>query len=167
MAVAWGISVAFIKFPDKTMELLKNNKITPIESTNKYLEEHNSTPLKDGITLYNLLKRPEITFENIKNFIEINYSEEVIEQVEINIKYEGYLKKAFNEAEKMKKLEDKLIPDTIDYDKVKNIASEARQKLKEVRPTSIGQAIRISGVNPADISVLMVYLKKEFKNESR
>ena len=152
---------------EELTELLKNNKITPIESTNKYLEEHNSTPLKDGITLYNLLKRPEITFENIKHFIEINYSEEVIEQVEINIKYEGYLKKAFNEAEKMKKLEDKLIPDTIDYDKVKNIASEARQKLKEVRPTSIGQAIRISGVNPADISVLMVYLKKEFKNESR
>ena len=67
----------------------------------------------------------------------------------------------------MKKLEDKLIPENIDYDKVKNIASEARQKLKEVRPTSIGQAIRISGVNPADISVLMVYLKKEFRNDSK
>lgn len=146
---------------------LKNNKITPIETTNKYLIEHNSTPLKDGITLYNLLKRPEITFLDIKHFIEINYSEEVIEQVEINIKYEGYLKKAFNEAEKMKKLENKIIPDSIDYDNIKNIASEARQKLKEVRPTSIGQAIRISGVNPSDISILMVYLKKEFKNESQ
>ena len=87
--------------------------------------------------------------------------------MEINIKYEGYLLKAEKEAEKMKKLEDKIIPDTIDYDKVKNIASEARQKLKEVHPTSIGQALRISGVNPADISVLMVYLKKEFKNETR
>ena len=152
---------------EELTELLKNNKITPTIETNNYLSEHNSTPLKDGITLYNLLKRPEITFLDIKHFMEIDYSEEVMEQVEINIKYEGYLKKAFNEAEKMKKLENKLIPDSIDYDKVKNIASEARQKLKEVRPTSIGQAIRISGVNPADISVLMVYLKKEFKNESR
>ena len=98
----------------------------------------------------------------MKYFIDIDFDKEVIEQVEINTKYEGYLLKAEKEAEKMKKLENKLIPDNIDYDKVKNIASEARQKLKEVRPTSIGQAIRISGVNPADISVLMVYLKKEF-----
>ena len=143
-------------------ELLKNNKITPKEETNNYLISLNSAPIKDGISLYNLLKRPEITIENLKHFIEINYDKEVIEQVEINIKYEGYLIKAEKEADKMKKLENKLIPDSIDYDKVKNIASEARQKLKEVRPTSIGQAIRISGVNPADISVLMVYLKKEY-----
>ena len=146
----------------KLTELLKNNKATPKEETNNYLISLNSTPLKDGISLYNLLKRPEITIENLKYFIDIDFDKEVIEQVEINTKYEGYLLKAEKEAEKMKKLENKLIPDNIDYDKVKNIASEARQKLKEVRPTSIGQAIRISGVNPADISVLMVYLKKEF-----
>ena len=143
-------------------ELLKNTKITPKEETNKYLLSLNSSPIKDGISLFNLLKRPEITIENLKHFIEINYNKDVIEQVEINTKYEGYLIKAEKEAEKMKKLENKLIPNSIDYDKVKNIASEARQKLKEVRPTSIGQAIRISGVNPADISVLMVYLKKEY-----
>ena len=146
----------------KLTELLKNNKATPKEETNNYLISLNSTPLKDGISLYNLLKRPEITIENLKYFIDIDFDKEVIEQVEINTKYEGYLLKAEKEAEKMKKLENKLIPDNIDYDQVKNIASEARQKLKEVRPTSIGQAIRISGVNPADISVLMVYLKKEF-----
>ena len=143
-------------------ELLKNTKITPKEETNKYLLSLNSSPIKDGISLFNLLKRPEITIENLKHFIEINYNKDVIEQIEINTKYEGYLIKAEKEAEKMKKLENKLIPSSIDYDKVKNIASEARQKLKEVRPTSIGQAIRISGVNPADISVLMVYLKKEY-----
>lgn len=142
--------------------LLKNTKATPKEETNNYLNSLNSTPLKDGISLYNLLKRPEITVENLKYFIDINYDKDVIEQVEINTKYEGYILKALKEAEKMKKLENKLIPDDIDYDKVKNIASEARQKLKEVKPTSIGQAIRISGVNPADISVLMVYLKKEY-----
>ena len=146
----------------KLTELLKNNKATPKEEINNYLISLNSTPLKDGISLYNLLKRPEITIEKLKYFIDIDFDKEVIEQVEINTKYEGYLLKAAKEAEKMKKLENKLIPDNIDYDKVKNIASEARQKLKEVRPTSIGQAIRISGVNPADISVLMVYLKKEF-----
>ena len=148
-------------------ELLKNHKATPKEETNQYLNSLNSTSIQDGISLYNLLKRPEIKIKDLKHFIDIPYSDEVLEQVEINIKYEGYLIKAEKEAEKMKKLENKLIPEDIDYDKVKNIASEARQKLKEVKPTSIGQAIRISGVNPADISVLMVYLKKEFKNESK
>ena len=152
---------------EKLTEILKNNKATPKEEINKYLEKLNSTPIKDGINLYNLLKRPEIKIKDLEYFIDLPYSDEVLEQVEINIKYEGYLIKAEKEAEKMKKLEDKLIPENIDYDKVKNIASEARQKLKEVKPTSIGQAIRISGVNPADISVLMVYLKKEYRNESK
>lgn len=149
-----------------TQQLL-THKATSKDETNDYLLSLNSTSLKDGITLYNLLKRPEIKIEDLKYFIDLPYDKSVLEQVEINIKYEGYLLKAEKEAEKMKKLEDKIIPDTIDYDKVKNIASEARQKLKEVHPTSIGQALRISGVNPADISVLMVYLKKEFKNETR
>ncbi|MDD3453280.1 MAG: tRNA uridine-5-carboxymethylaminomethyl(34) synthesis enzyme MnmG [Bacilli bacterium] len=144
---------------------LKEIKITPKEEINQYLIKNNSSIIKDGISLYNLLKRPEITFENIKHFVDIDYSDEVLEQVEINVKYEGYLLKAEKEVEKMLKLENKKIPLNIDYDKVKNIASEARQKLKEIKPTSIGQAIRISGVNPADISVLMIYLKKEFKNE--
>lgn len=139
---------------------LKNIKITPTKEVNEYLSSLNSTPLKDGITLYNLLKRPEINMENIKKFTNFDYNEDVLEQVEINVKYEGYIVKANKEAEKMLKLEDKKIPENIDYDKIPNIASEARQKLKEVNPTSIGQAIRISGVNPADISVLMVYLKK-------
>ena len=98
----------------------------------------------------------------LENFIEIDYSEEIKEQVSIYYKYEGYIKKAYKEAEKMLKLEKKQIPNDIDYDKVKNIASEARQKLKEVRPTTIAQAIRISGVNPSDISILSVYLKKEY-----
>jgi tRNA U34 5-carboxymethylaminomethyl modifying enzyme MnmG/GidA len=83
----------------------------------------------------------------------------------INLKYEGYIAKAYKEAEKMLKLEKKQIPEDIDYDKVNNMASEARQKLKEVRPTTIAQAIRISGVNPADISILSVYLKREYNNE--
>ena len=144
-------------------KLLKDIKVTPTKYTNEYLESINSTPLQDGITLYDLLKRPEITMDDLKEFIEINYSNEVIEQVEIEDKYEGYIKKANKEAEKMLDLEKIKIPEDIKYEVVPNLASEARQKLINVRPTTIGQASRISGVNPADISILMVYLKKEKK----
>lgn len=143
------------------LNLLKENKITPTKDTNDYLASINSTKLLDGITLYELLKRPEITFDNIKHFIDINYSDEVVEQVEIMDKYEGYIVKANREAEKMLDLEKVKIPEDINYDNVHNLASEARQKLAQVRPTTIAQASRISGVNPADISILMVYLKKE------
>lgn len=143
------------------INLLKENKITPTKDTNEYLTSINSTKLLDGITLYELLKRPEITFTNIKHFIDINYSDEVVEQVEIMDKYEGYIVKANREAEKMLDLEKLKIPEDINYDNVHNLASEARQKLTQVRPTTIAQASRISGVNPADISILMVYLKKE------
>ena len=143
------------------INLLKENKITPTKDTNEYLTSINSTKLLDSITLYELLKRPEITFTNIKHFIDINYSDEVVEQVEIMDKYEGYIVKANREAEKMLDLEKLKIPEDINYDNVHNLASEARQKLTQVRPTTIAQASRISGVNPADISILMVYLKKE------
>lgn len=139
---------------------LKEHKVTPTREVNDYLKSISSTELKDGISLYNLLKRPEITMQHLQHFIEIPYTDEIQEQVLIHNKYEGYILKAQKEAEKMLRLEAKKIPETIDYDKIVNIASEARQKLKEVRPTSIGQAIRISGVNPSDISILMVYLKK-------
>ena len=156
-----------VKKIEKVKEILNNNKITPTEEVNKYLEEHNSSILKDGISLYNLLKRTEINMENIKNFIELNYEEEILNEVEIDIKYEGYIKKANKEAEKMLKLENKKIPKDIDYSKIKNIASEAKQKLQEINPESLGQALRISGVNPSDISILSVYLKRNYKNESK
>ena len=141
-------------------ELLKTTRITPRKETNTYIEEIGSTPLKDGMSLYEFLKRPEINIAHLEHFIEIPYSKEVKEQVEINIKYEGYIKKANKEAEKMLSLEEKKIPDNIDYAQVPNLASEARQKLNDIRPTTIGQASRISGVNPADISILMVYLRR-------
>ena len=151
---------------ESLIEYLKNNKLTPTIEVNEYLASINSTPLKDGITLYDLLKRPEISIENIKNFYSIEYTDEVIKHAEIAIKYEGYIKKAYKEAEKMVDLDNKKIPDNIDYDKIHNLASEAKQKLKEIRPTSIGQALRISGVNPADISILMVYIKKEYFHDN-
>ena len=150
---------------EKCIELLKNNKLNPSIEVNNKLQKINSTSLKDGITFYNLLKRPEITIDFIKQFIDLPYNNDVLEQVTIIDKYEGYIKKEEKEALKMLKLENQAIPENLDYDLVPNIASEARQKLKEVKPTSIGQAIRISGVNPADISVLSVYLKKEKMNE--
>ncbi len=150
---------------EELYKLLKENRITPKKEINDYLESINSSALKDGISLYELLKRPEITMNEIKHFIDIEYDNEVLEQVEINTRYEGYIKKALKEADKMLDLENKKIPDDINYDEIPNIASEARQKLNEIRPTSIGQALRISGVNPADISILMVYLKRRNNNE--
>ena len=157
------------KFIDKknqiidVINILKANKITPTEEVNLYLNSINSSKILDGITLYDLLKRPEITIENINHFLELNYSEEVLEQVQIMDKYEGYINKAKKEAEKMLNLEKIKIPDEIDYTKITNLASEARQKLAQIKPSTIAQASRISGVNPADISILMVYLKKERK----
>lgn len=145
--------------------LLKETYITPKE--NDKLSTLNTALLKDRINLYNLLKRPELTIENIKEFISLDYSKEVLEQVEIHNKYEGYINKALKDAGKMVDLDEKVIPDDIDYDKIHNLASEAKQKLKEIRPTSIGQALRISGVNPADISLIMIYLKKEYLYDSK
>ena len=145
---------------EKLQSFLQENRINPTEKINQFLERNQSAPLKDVISLYEILKRPEITIAKLNEIIEVDYEPEIIEQVEINIKYEGYIKKALKEAKKISDLEDKKIPDDIDYDKVNNIASEARQKLKEVRPTSIGKALRISGVNPTDISLLMIYLKR-------
>ena len=144
------------------MNYLKLNKLTPNKEVNEYLNGLDSATLKDGITLYDLLKRPEISMENIKKFYNIKYNEDVINQVEISIKYEGYINKANKEAQKMIDLDGRKMPEDINYDLIHNLASEAKQKLKEIKPTSIGQALRISGVNPADISILMIYLKKEY-----
>lgn len=139
---------------------LKLKKIKPSLKINKYLKSLNSVPLKDGVSLYTLLKRPEIRLKGLKDFIKIE-DEKIIDQVEINIKYEGYIKKSIREIGRLLKFENMKIKKDIDYDKIHNLASEAREKLKKIRPSSLGQAMRISGVNPADISILMIYLKKE------
>ena len=139
-------------------------KITK-EIEEKFIKNNYSVP-NATLSFKQLLERPEITIEFLEQFKEFPYEEEIKEQVEIYLKYKGYIEKSYKEADKLLKLEKKQIPDDIDYDKISNIASEARQKLKEVRPTTIAQAIRISGVNPSDISILSVYLKKEYgKNE--
>lgn len=148
---------------DECIQLLKDTKVTPTKENNEYLTSLSSAPILDGVSLLNLLKRPEIKIVDLKHFIDFPYSEDILEQVEITVKYEGYINKELKEANRMMSLENILIPSDIDYQKIVNIASEARQKLELVRPISIGQASRISGVNPADIAVLTVYLKKLHK----
>ena len=143
-------------------ELLKNTKITPEADINNYLESIGSTIIYDSINLYELLKRPEIEFSNISKFLNKKFDDEVIEQVVINIKYEGYISKALREAKKMLEYEKIKINENIDYNNVPNLAKEAIQKLNEIRPVSIGQALRISGVNPSDISMLLLYLKRNY-----
>ena len=159
----------FLEKQSKIEELtnqLKTIKLPVNKEVNDFLIKLNSAPIKDGITLYDLLKRPEIKIENLKKYIS-DYSFDVLDQVEINIKYEGYIKKTQLEAQKMVDLDSKKIPEDIDYNKIHNLASEAKQKLNQIRPTSIGQAMRISGVNPVDISLIMVYIKKEYFHESK
>ena len=141
------------------------NKFKRKKDDINHLLEYLKTKKINGIESYTYIRRPENTLFNIKEYLDKEYSNEVIEQVEIIIKYEGYIKKVNKEAERMLKLEYKHIPDDIDYDKIVNIASEARQKLNKIRPTSLGQAMRISGVNPSDISILSVYMKRYFKDE--
>ncbi|MGJ7913703.1 tRNA uridine-5-carboxymethylaminomethyl(34) synthesis enzyme MnmG [Neobacillus sp. LXY-1] len=118
--------------------------------------------LKDGIRASDLLKRPEMTYELLEPIAgsEIPLDEDVKEQVEIQIKYEGYIEKSLQQVERLKKMEDKKIPENIDYDAISGLATEAKQKLKKIRPLSLAQASRISGVNPADISILLVYLEQ-------
>ena len=144
---------------------LKNNRITPNKEVNEYLSNNNLTRLSTTVTLYDFLKRQGITFNNIKHFIDIDYDKDILDEVEIMVKYDGYIAKEEKEAEKLKSLENKKIPNDIDYYKVHNLASEAKQKLSEIRPISLGQALRISGVNPSDISILSIYLKKEYHHE--
>ena len=156
----------FIEKKSKIKELIENLKCNYIklnDDIKKIFKEANFDLPRQNMNYYDLLKRPEITLEFInKNLLKINYEKEIKEQVEIEVKYEGYIKKEIKEVEKLLKLENKIIPKDIDYKKIQNLASEARQKLELIRPETIAQAVRISGVNPVDISVLSVYLKKEY-----
>ena len=134
----------------------------------KLLEEKGSTLLKSGTTLAELIRRPELTYDDLaavdKDRPELPW--DVKQQVEINLKYDGYIKRQMKQVEQFKKLEAKKIPEDLDYEKVGSLRIEARQKLEAYRPVSIGQASRISGVSPADVSVLLVYLEQYRKGRS-
>jgi len=141
------------------LDELKAFDIYPTDVNNRYLENKKSAKIYEKISLFNLLKRPEINKENIKYFLGNKYSENIYEKVEIYVKYEGYVKKAQREVDQMLKLENKLIPETINYDNINQLSKEAQEKLKKVNPVTIGQASRIMGVNPSDISVLLIYIE--------
>ena len=152
---------------EKEIKRLRKTIIKPTAKVNEFLEKNNSSQLKNGIKLIELLKRTELNYEilgEIDNQRPILSSAEQ-EEVEIEVKYEGYIKLQLAQVEKFKKLENKILPENIDYLNLKGISLEARQKLDKYKPTSIGQASRISGISPADISVLLIYLEqnKNFK----
>ena len=144
------------------IERLRNTIIKPNAEVQAKLKEWGSSELKDGIRGHDLLRRTEMTYALVSELIpsEQEIADDVAEQVEIQVKYEGYIEKSIQQVEKLKKMENKKIPDLIDYDAITGLASEARQKLKQVRPLSVAQASRISGVNPADISILLVYIEQ-------
>lgn len=146
------------------LERLANIRITPkTEGLDELFERVNSTALKDGILASDLLKRPEITYADLVELIPREdgpLERQVAEQVAIQIKYEGYIAKALRKVEKVQSMEEKLIPEDIDWDSIHNLANEARERLKMINPSTLGQASRVSGVNPADIAILSVYIQK-------
>ena len=154
------------KYQDK-MELiaslkqqLKEVRFTPKHDVNAYLQEVGYEPLKDGLSIYELLKRPKLELLRLIEGTDIQMDEEMARQIEIEVKYEGYIDKARKEADRLAAMERLLLPKDINYDDVIHLSLEARQKLNKIRPLNVGQASRISGVNPADIAVLAVYLQQ-------
>ncbi|MCF8011432.1 MAG: tRNA uridine-5-carboxymethylaminomethyl(34) synthesis enzyme MnmG [Clostridiales bacterium] len=152
---------------NKEVDRLNTATIQVNEKVKGILKELNSSDIKKPTTLSGLLRRPEIKYKDIINVKDEDpgLTKDVTEEVEIQIKYEGYIKKQMSQVAKFEKLENKIIPINIDYENIDGLAIEARQKLQEVKPESIGQAMRISGVNPADISILLVYLEQKRRGE--
>ncbi len=136
--------------------------IKPTPEVQELVKAQSGSELKDGVRASDLLKRPEISYKHIQTLVpsEVELEDEINEQVEVQIKYEGYIDKALQQVERLKKMEDKKIPDNIDYESITGLASEARQKLTAVRPLTLAQASRVAGVNPADISILLVYIEQ-------
>ena len=145
------------------IERLDTIHFSPKSEINDLLEEKGSTRLKEGVTARAILQRPELVYEDLLPYIEhVDLTEEEMRRVTILIKYKGYIEKTLRQVEKVKNMEEKQIPTDLDYDDVLNLSLEARQKLKKVRPVTIGQATRVSGINPADISVLLIHLKTQY-----
>src|SRR5699024_9182384 len=142
-------------------DILYKKIIKVSDEVQKILTNAHSTPLKEAARAYDLLKRPKISFYVIEQFIEVQpFGDEVKEKINIKINYQEYNNKANEQVGKMLKMENKKIPHNIDYDAIDSIAFEAKEKLKKIKPISIGQASRIAGVNPADISILLVYIEQ-------
>ena len=153
---------------DELLSVLKKLSVTPTTRTNELLESVGSAPLKTGIKGVDLLRRQEMTYSLMKKlFSELkDYPLDITEEVEITVKYEGYIERQREQVAKMNKLEQRLLPDSIDYEAIDTISSEGRQKLSDIRPRSLGQASRISGVSPADITALLIYTE-QMKREGK
>ncbi|MCR8968132.1 tRNA uridine-5-carboxymethylaminomethyl(34) synthesis enzyme MnmG [Streptococcus zalophi] len=152
---------------DKELTRLDSVKLKPVSETNEKVVALGFKPLTDALTAKEFMRRPEVNYDVITQFIgsgDVDLDDKQIEFIETEIKYEGYIKKALDQVDKMKRMEEKRIPKNMDWDVLDSIATEARQKFKKINPETLGQASRISGVNPSDISILMVYL--EGKNRS-
>ena len=145
----------------KEIERLRQVKVGANKEIQMFLNQKNSSSLKTAATLAELISRPELSYELIAEIDtdRPSLSKDVIEQININLKYDGYIKRQLKQVEQFKKIETKKIAPDIDYNEIKNLRLEARQKLQKFKPVSVGQASRISGVSPADISVLFVYLE--------
>ena len=150
---------------DEIIEKLKSIKINPKQDLNEYLLSQGKAVINNVISAFEFIKRPDIDFNDVTHYtgITFDYDNEIIEQVLIEIKYEGYIAKAYREANKLKQMENRKIPDDIDYSQIKNVAKEACEKLNKVRPTTLAQASRISGVNPSDVEMILVYLESRKK----
>ena len=165
----------YAKFKDKLKKIedeiqrLKDTIVPPDRKTNDFLRERESAEIKTGISLYDLLKRPEIDYESLTALDPERPAlpKAVGKQVETEIKYEGYIKKQLIQVEQFKKLEGKKLDPNLNYYDIKGLRREAQEKLSNIKPTSVGQASRINGVSPADISVLMVYLEKKRRAENK
>ena len=155
---------------ENEMKRLESIKLKPVKETNEKVIALGFKPLTDAVTAKEFLRRPEVSYQDVINFIgpaAEELDDKIIELIETEIKYEGYISKALDQVEKMKRMEEKRIPANIDWDDIDSIATEARQKFKLINPETIGQASRISGVNPADISILMVYLEGKSRSISK
>ena len=155
---------------EKEMKRLDSIKLKPVKETNEKVAAMGFKPLTDAVTAKEFLRRPEVSYQDVVEFIgpaAEELDDKIIELIETEIKYEGYISKAMDQVEKMKRMEEKRIPANIDWDDIDSIATEARQKFKLINPETIGQASRISGVNPADISILMVYLEGKSRSISK
>ena len=146
---------------EREIKRLEKTHVAPSEELNAYLEEHGTAPVLSGASLAELIRRPQLSYEGLKPFDSERPSlaRPVRYQAEISLKYEGYIRRQLKQVEDFAGMENRLLPDDINYDEVTGLRLEAREKLKKIRPRSFGQASRISGVSPADISVLMVWME--------
>ncbi|MFN2363188.1 MAG: tRNA uridine-5-carboxymethylaminomethyl(34) synthesis enzyme MnmG, partial [Halarsenatibacteraceae bacterium] len=148
---------------------LKNTRITPTEEIREALEEVSSGNLSQPASLEKILRRPAIEYKDLNRLVDNlpEYPSEITEQIEIAVKYEGYIERQLKQVKQFEKLENKLLPEELDYQELDNLRQEAREKLNKVKPRSVGQASRIAGVSPADIQVLMIYLEKRKKSKEK